>query len=179
MRHFVYFSGNTNRNGLDNKKIIALELLQRSKIPLDRYVVFENDFILPSDCVAEDDQSIAIAFWELNRKNCWKLLTMVRDMKLRDCSSLANSHASQGEHCLQFRDLLIWFLSSWLFFLHNCLGMIMLANAHLVFRPPAFLLFLSAPIRCLMTWTTRRGSIWTSLVCTALAPVYLKVLFME
>lgn len=71
-------------------KIDALETLRAMEIPVDRYVTFENDCLLPKECVAKAFQPLAAAYWEFNKTSCQKLLATLRGMHPQETEPFAD-----------------------------------------------------------------------------------------
>jgi len=71
-------------------KIDALETLRALEIPVDRYVTFENDCLLPKECVAKAFQPLAAVYWEFNKTSCQKLLATLRGMHPQETEPFAD-----------------------------------------------------------------------------------------
>lgn len=87
----------TSLKRIVSDKIDALATLRGLGIPVDRYVVFENDCLLPKEWVGDDAQMIASSFWKLNRKYCDQLLKMVCVMNPKDTMRFADLHVPQKD----------------------------------------------------------------------------------
>jgi len=76
-------------------KIDAIASLRALDLPVNRYVAFENDCLLPMGWVGEDSHDIAAAFWRKNAKSCQKLLDMVRQMVPAETQRFIDLHLTR------------------------------------------------------------------------------------